>query len=130
MIRSHIPRLTKFGAVGIVNTAVDLVIFFTCIRLFDAPLVLANGSAFIFAVTVSYLLNTQWTFQEKRRFHSLSFKRYIRFTIANLSGFVIATLTLILLAKILPLLLAKLLSIATSVLVNYSLSYLYVYRKQ
>jgi putative flippase GtrA len=64
-------RFIKFCAVGVVNTALDLLIYFVLTRHlgFNGELIyVAKAASFIIATLNSFLLNRIWTFERKDNF--------------------------------------------------------------
>ena len=54
-------QFTKFAAVGLINTTIDIGLLNLLIYL-SWPVLLANTVAFIFAATNSFFMNKYWTF--------------------------------------------------------------------
>lgn len=55
-------RVLLFALVGVINTCVDVIIFFCLVTVFKVDLLLANCIAFGCAVCLSYFLNRYITF--------------------------------------------------------------------
>ncbi len=55
-------RVLLFALVGVINTCVDIIIFFCLVTVFKVELLLANCIAFGCAVCLSYALNRYITF--------------------------------------------------------------------
>ena len=119
-------QLMRFGAVGLVNSAVDVGIFFLALGTVTSSLVVANVIAWIVAVSLSYVLNTRFTFAEHARPFTLS--DYAIFTLTQIGGFLANTGALVLAAPYLPLLAAKILGILAGFLVNFTLARVIVFR--
>jgi putative flippase GtrA len=120
-------KAISFALVGVVNTLIDFSIFWTAARFLDWPLVPANVSAWLVAVTFSYVLNSFITFGPESG-RVLRWRDYGTFAASGVAGMVASTATLFVLSYILPLLAAKLLSILVSFAVNFSLSHFVVFR--
>lgn len=116
----------RFGLVGVVNTSVDLGAFVLLYRGAGLEPLLANGIAFLIAVTNSYLLNRHWTFRASAS--PLSLASYARFVILNLGGLLIGTLAILLLGQAMAVELAKLIAAVLTLLWNYSTSRLIVFK--
>lgn len=115
----------RFGLVGVVNTAVDFAAFVLLYRLADFDPLLANGIAFLLAVTNSYLLNHRWTFRQHD--NVLSFSGYACFVALNSGGLLIGTLAILLLGSVMPFEFAKLIAAGLTLLWNFASSKLFVF---
>lgn len=73
--RGHLPRLLRFGATGVLATAIHVTVATILIAGFGVPPYLGNAVAFLVATTVSYLINTQWSFASRLSRRTL--RRYI-----------------------------------------------------
>lgn len=62
--RSLASKVVRFGAVGLLNTLVDLATFALLVAL-AVPALAANVGAWMVAVSFSYILNSRWTFERK-----------------------------------------------------------------
>ncbi len=120
-------KAISFALVGVVNTLIDFSIFWTAAKFLGWPLVPANVSAWLVAVTFSYVLNSFITFGPESG-RVLRWRDYGTFAASGVAGMVASTATLFVLSYILPLLAAKLLSILVSFAVNFSLSHFVVFR--
>lgn len=61
--RPIIKQFIKFAAVGVVNTAVDFLIFTVFLQYFHWHYLVANVAALVGGGTNSYILNRRWTFR-------------------------------------------------------------------
>lgn len=82
------PVVVKFAAVGVLNTAVHVMTTVLLVEMLHVNPVPASVVGFVFAVTVSFLLNTYWTF---RRSDNLS-RRFLRFLLVSVSAMLLNTL--------------------------------------
>lgn len=73
--REHLPRLLRFGVTGVLATAIHVTVATTLIAGFGVPPYIGNAVAFLVATTVSYLINTQWSFASRLSRRTL--RRYI-----------------------------------------------------
>ena len=128
-------QMFRFGLVGLVNAGVDAAVFFTMVAVLAAvvlnlshewSLIAANTTSFVVAVSVSYILNSRFTF--KKRHEELSFRAYLLFAASQVAGFVAHTATLVVAAKYVPLPLAKLFGIGVGFVVNFTLARAFVFR--
>ncbi len=99
--RVHI-QFAKFLTVGIVNTAVDWVVFFvlTLLPFFVTHRPLAKALSFVAAVVNSFLLNSYWTFRKEfhaeqhtdpEREHRTKWEYFVRFCVVSVLGWVLNT---------------------------------------
>jgi putative flippase GtrA len=134
-VRELAFQMFRFGLVGLVNAGVDAAVFFSAVALLRsfAPdfhpewtLIFANTASFIVAVSVSYILNSRFTF--KKRHDELGFRPYLLFAASQVAGFIAHTATLVIAAKYVPLPLAKLFGIGVGFVVNFTLARVIVFR--
>ena len=143
-------KAVSFALIGLVNTAVDAAVFFLVyayltgsaplIRFFaaaaglcrcgaaeDLALVAANVTAWLVAMTFSYVMNSTITFAAESG-RKLRFKAYAAFAASGVLGVVANTATLVLAAQVLPVWAAKGCAILVSFVVNFSMSHFVVFR--
>jgi putative flippase GtrA len=120
-------KATSFALVGVLNTAVDFCVFWTTVTYLHWPLVPANVSAWIVAVTFSYTMNSFITFGPESG-RVLRWRDFASFAASGIAGMMSSTATLFALSYFIPVLLAKLASILVSFAVNFSLSHFVVFR--
>ena len=65
VIRSHAGRLSKFGVVGVINTAVDYIVFAILVQLFAVHVVPANIAGYGAGIVNSFVLNARFTFRDR-----------------------------------------------------------------
>ena len=121
-------QFLAFCTIGIVNTAVDFIIFFLAIELLLADKVVANIIAWFVAVQLSYMMNSRFTFREPS--HQLSLKALSKFMLSGIIGLVVATVSLLVLNQFMDLMLAKLISIFIGLLFNFTLAKYFVFTKE
>lgn len=90
--RHSIGEFIKFALVGLLNTCVDVAIFFLLTR-FAIPYVVAQVVSYSCGAANSYLLNKVWTFRSS----GLSYAEIVRFTTVNLISLGISVVVLSLL---------------------------------
>ena len=90
--RHSIGEFIKFALVGLLNTGVDVAIFFMLTR-FGIPYVTAQVVSYSCGAANSYLLNKVWTFRSS----GLSYAEIVRFTAVNLISLGISVVVLSLL---------------------------------
>jgi len=97
-------QVLRFGAVGVLNTAVDFVVLNILMRAFGAvsgpALITCNIAAFSAASLNSYGFNKRWTFAEESR---SSLRQYTLFFVLSVGGLFINSLVLYLLTTLMPL---------------------------
>ena len=120
-------KAASFAFVGVLNTAIDFLVFWTTITYLYWPLVPANVLAWIVAVTFSYTMNSLITFGPESG-RVLRWRDYASFAASGIAGMMSSTATLFALSYFIPVLLAKLASILVSFAVNFSLSHFVVFR--
>ncbi|MGG2094000.1 GtrA family protein [Bacillus sp. S13(2024)] len=84
-------QILKFLAVGVLNTGIDIMIF-TLLVMGETPFLLAQWISYSCGVASSYLLNRQWTFQQKGRKQVA--KEPLKFICVNLLSLVVVSLIL------------------------------------
>ena len=143
-------KAVSFALIGLINTAVDATVFFLVYayltgsapltRLFtaaaglcrcgaaeDLALVAANVTAWLVAMTFSYVMNSTITFAAESG-RKLRFKAYAAFAASGVLGVIANTATLVLAAQVLPVWAAKGCAILVSFVVNFSMSHFVVFR--
>ena len=124
---SVLMKAISFGLVGVVNTLVDLGVFWIALKIIGLPLLLANLLAWFVAVSGSYILNCFTTFAAESG-RKLEPRKYASFIASGIAGFVGGTATLAIGAIFVPILVAKLVAIAISFALNFSLSHFVIFR--
>ncbi|MBC8016939.1 MAG: GtrA family protein [Verrucomicrobia bacterium] len=90
--RHSIGEFTKFALVGLLNTGVDVAIFFL-LNGIGISYVVAQMVSYSCGAANSYLLNKVWTFRSS----GLSYAEVVRFTVVNLVSLGISLVVLTLL---------------------------------
>ena len=134
--RGTLLKVVSFGAIGVINTAVDFGIFWTAVQKFAVPIIAANVLSWLVAVTCSYAMNSSITFARETG-RKLSWRAYATFAVSGIAGLIGNTATLLLVLNVTPLLtadayyqlaIAKICAIAVSFLLNFTLSHFVVFR--
>jgi putative flippase GtrA len=125
--RPMVSKMISFGLIGLGNTVVDLAVFTFGYQLLGLGLVPANVLAWLVAVSVSYVMNTLFTFRAESG-RVLRRKDYISFVASGVLGVIATTTTLVVLSHFLPVYVAKLASIVASFVVNFTMSHFVVFR--
>ena len=125
--RAFALKALSFAFVGVINTAIDFSAFWAITTLLKWPLVPANVTSWLVAVSFSYMMNSVTTFGPESG-GVLRWRDYATFAASGVAGMVASTATLYALSYVLPVLVAKLLSILVSFAVNFTLSHFVVFR--
>jgi len=134
-LRAYLPQwlsqAVKFGIVGVINTAVDLGLYFIMthwIPFLGGQQVLAKGISYSAGILNSFLWNRSWTFKSDTGFFNIS---TLLFILSNLVGLVLNTSVLYLGVKVLFLPEMPVLAAATAIplLWNYLISKFIVFKK-
>jgi putative flippase GtrA len=119
-------QLSKFAAVGVLNTAIDFALFTLLYFLFGIPIVIANTVAYCTGVVNSFVWNKYWTFAEQKQ-SSRTLHQFPLFFGLYLVGLGLSNLTVWALALSMPALLAKGFAIGVSFLWNFWSTRRFVY---
>ena len=125
VIRSHAGRLSKFGVVGVINTAVDYIVFAVLVQLFAVHVVPANIAGYGAGIVNSFVLNARFTFRDRAG----GGNRFGLFVVVNLVGLVLSTGVVWMLSLTLHPLLAKLAATGVTLIWNYAMSDRFVFRR-
>jgi putative flippase GtrA len=133
--RAIILKAASFALIGVVNTLVDLGIFWLTLSLLaETPdhvdtvtLVAVNIFSWSIAISGSYVMNSFITFaaESGRR---LRLKSYATFVASGILGAIGNTTTLVVAAHFVPVLAAKGCAILVSFVLNFSMSHFVVFR--
>jgi putative flippase GtrA len=122
-------KAVSFGAIGVVNTAIDASIFFLALATLTSSLIAANVLAWLVAVSCSYVMNSFITFARESG-RKLRWRDYGGFVASGIAGVVANTTVLVIAAPYMPVWAAKGCAILVSFLVNFSLSHFVVFRRR
>ena len=120
-------KALSFATVGLINTAVDATVFFLMLGFATSSLIVANVSAWLIAVTGSYVMNSFTTFSAETG-GRLRLKDYAGFVGSGLVAVIATTTTVVLAANYLPVWAAKGVAILVSFVVNFSITHFVVFR--
>src|SRR6267378_2674585 len=95
--RALVIKLLTFASIGVVNTAIDVLVFTAAYKLLALPLIASNVLSWLVAVSASYAMNTKLTFGRETGgiFRS---KDLVRFIGSGILGVILATTTLVILS--------------------------------
>ncbi|HVY00958.1 MAG TPA: GtrA family protein [Pseudorhodoplanes sp.] len=147
--QAFLLKAASFAAIGVVNALVDLGVFLLTLRSLgslsgilvavtwlsqvtgfsvgDIALVVANGVAWVVAVTGSYVMNSFVTFA-KESGRKLTWRAYLTFAASGVLGWLANTATVLVASRFLPVVAAKVLAIGVGFIVNFSMSHFVVFR--
>jgi len=120
-------KALSFATVGVINTAVDAVLFFLLLAYVTPSLILANVTAWLVAVTGSYVMNSLTTFSAESG-GKLRLKDYAGFVGTGLIAVIATTTTVVIAAQFMPVWAAKGLAVLVSFAVNFTINHLVVFR--
>lgn len=125
--KDEFTKLIKFGAVGVLNTAVDYGVF-TLVGLLSPNIYLAQTAGYCCGVLNSYICNRKWTFKSSGRFLSTEL---VKFVIVNVITYLASMGALWLLADQWGInkYVAKLVLIGVTLVINFVLSRLWVFKE-
>jgi putative flippase GtrA len=122
-------KALSFATVGLINTAVDASVFFLLLGFVTSSLIVANVSAWLVAVTGSYVMNSFTTFSAETG-GKLRLKDYAGFVGSGLVAVIATTTTVVLAANVMPVWAAKGVAILVSFVVNFSITHFVVFRER
>lgn len=93
-IVTNIMKLIKFGFIGIANTILSYTTFVFLVKI-KVYYLLASAISFMFGTTLSYVLNTRYTFK-----NSINFWVYIKFSSVSITSLCISLLILYVLKEL------------------------------
>lgn len=113
----NIAQFAKFAVVGVVNTAVDFLLFYLSYRFLHLPLLMSHLIGYSAAVINSFVLNSVWTFNAERK--SARRLQFGRFLLISSIGFLVSSLVVIAGSHIMAAEYAKLSSIVLTLFWNF-----------
>ncbi len=91
-----VRQFVKFSVVGLLNTLVSFSAYALLTRYALLDPLIANGIAFVFAVSISFVLNKMWTFSNKGTTY---LRQYYRFFAVSGIGLLISEIIIFVLHK-------------------------------
>lgn len=79
----RLKHISRFGAVGVLNTIVDFLAFTICNGLIGINYILSQVVGYSFGVTNSFILNKKWTFDD-RNSNKKTYRELVQFIAVNL----------------------------------------------
>jgi putative flippase GtrA len=131
VLTENVLQLCKFSAVGCINTFIDWAVYFTILRLFPGESILfysvAKGFSYLCGIVNSFFLNRYWTFKTPSEKEG---SRFLKFTLVNTVGLGINSASIyVLLHFNMSQLMALFLATSITFAFNFTLSKLWVFRK-
>ena len=80
--RPLLVQFVKFSLIGVINTVVSFTAYTFFTRVIKLDPLVANAIAFVMAVSISYVLNKNWTFRDRGRVTVNQYSRF--FTISGI----------------------------------------------
>jgi putative flippase GtrA len=134
--RGPVLKAVSFGAIGVINTAIDFGVFWLAAQTLGLPVILANVLSWAVAVSASYTMNSSITFARESG-RKLTWRAYFTFAASGIVGLVANTATVLIALAYLPLVIAnpayqlaaaKGCAVLVSFVVNFGLSHFVVFR--
>ena len=127
--RAVLVKGVSFAMIGLVNTGIDFGVFTFTYYYLGWHIFVANPTAWLMAVSNSYVLNSMITFAAETG-RRLSPRAYITFILSQAGGLIANTTTVFILSYFMPAWMAKIPAIGASFIVDFTLSYLVVFRRR
>jgi putative flippase GtrA len=119
--------ISRFGLVGVANTGIDIGIFSFLFFVLDLPLLAANTTGYLVALTGSFLLNKNWTFAETKT-QGRTGRQYLLFVGLGLGGLALSNIAVWSLTHLMPEFASKVASVVVVFAWNYVTSRMIVFR--
>lgn len=125
----QLVKLVKFGITGVMNTAVDFLVYTLLVSFFSMGLYVSQIISYSCGMLNSYVVNRKWTFSTKNGFFS---GELVRFIVLNLSmmllgmGIIYVCTQKLMFHK----LVAKLISTLLVLIINFLISNFWVFRSR
>ena len=127
--RAIVLKAACFAMIGVVNTGIDFGVFTFTYYYLGWPIILANPTAWLIAVSNSYTMNSMITFAAETG-RRLNVKAYITFMLSQAGGLIANTTTVFIVSQFVPAWMAKIPAIGASFIVDFTLSHLVVFRRR
>ena len=121
-------QFVKFCLVGIINTAIDYLVYLGLTRGIDLYFLYANIIAILVAMTFSFIFNKYWTF---RNYGKNIKKQYLKFFIVNLAYFLLNNVIVFSLVKYFMIfdLLAKIIATIIGLIWNFTANRYWTFKR-
>ena len=117
----------RFAVVGVINTSIDLAVFYLAFYWLGLHLIVANTIAYSVGTVNSYLMNKYWTFAG-RGSPEVSPAEFSRFILFNLGGLILSNIAIFIFAKFVPPIISKIGAIGITFIWNYVTIRRFVFR--
>ena len=124
--RTILVQMSKFAAVGLVNTGVDFLVFTALFFGVSAHVLVANTIGYLSGTVNSFVWNKFWTFSGHAQ-QLPSTRQFPMFLVVGLGGLGLSNLVVWLFVSIVPVLVAKLMAVGVTFVWNFLLSRRFVY---
>jgi putative flippase GtrA len=122
-------KAMSFAMVGAINTLVDATAFFLLLGYVTTSLVIANVTAWLIAISGSFVMNSLTTFSAETG-GRLRLKHVPGFLMSGILAVTVSTTTVVLAAKFMPVWAAKAIAILASFAVNFMVTHFVVFRQK
>ena len=125
----QLVKLVKFGITGVMNTAVDFLVYTLLVSFFSMGLYVSQIISYSCGMLNSYVVNRKWTFSTQNGFFS---GELVRFIVLNLSMMLLGMgISYVCTQKrMLHKLVAKLISTLLVLIINFLISNFWVFRSR
>jgi putative flippase GtrA len=127
--RAMMRKAISFASIGFVNATIDFCVFTFAHYYLEWPIIVANPTGWIIAVTNSYVMNSMFTFAAESG-RKLRLKDYVAFAATQFGGLIANTATVYAASFFVPTWMAKIPALGVSFLVDFSLSNFVVFRRR
>ncbi|MED0657064.1 GtrA family protein [Anoxybacillus ayderensis] len=125
MILNNIVTFFRFIVVGMSNTLVDFLVFFSLITL-HAPYMWAQIFGYSVGVINSYIWNRTWTFRSAGGMK----KQFVRFLVVNLCSLIVTIMMLHRFSEMFPIALNKTIATMSGIAINWFGSRMWVFSEK
>ena len=127
-LNEDLYRFIKFGVVGVLNTAINWIIFIV-LNMLGVYYIFSNIIAYSLSTLNSYLWNSKWVF----KYNGNDIKETtVKFIVLNVIGLILNTSILYILVDIVGLykIVALIITTAIVMIINYFINKLWVFRRK
>jgi len=98
MMFGKLKHISRFSMVGVLNTAVDFLMFTLCQSVFNLGYSLSQIIGYSFGVINSFVMNKKWTFDD-RKVNKKTFHEFMQFAVVNFISLSITIIAMNVLVK-------------------------------
>jgi len=98
MMFGKLKHISRFSMVGVLNTAVDFLMFTLCQSVFSLGYSLSQIIGYSFGVINSFVMNKKWTFDD-RKVNKKTFHEFMQFAVVNFISLSITIIAMNVLVK-------------------------------